>query len=300
MAEDYPLVSIILTTLNGARYLREAIDSCLAQTYTNIELIIVDGGSTDGTLDTARRLWPNRNIESLIEGESSSAQVSREAEAERSGPTLRLLTQKGHGKGAALRTGFAAATGDIIVMLDADGSMDPREISTFVGPLLAGKDFVKGSRFFQGGGTEDMTLLRRLGNLAFVMLTRLIYGGHYSDLCYGYNAFWAHIPNCLELVSDGFEIETAMNLRALRAGLLVAEVPSFEACRKNGVGKLKTFPDGWRVIKTIFKERFLVSPVCAVGNRDRATYQINTFSDYAPNDQSPAQEPNGGYSPKTK
>ena len=87
------------------------------------------------------------------------------------------MQQQGRGKGSALRTGFAAATGDIIVTLDADGSMDPGEIPGYVGQLLAGADYVKGSRFLQGGGTTDITLLRKLGAKAFVYLTRLLFGG---------------------------------------------------------------------------------------------------------------------------
>ena len=141
-------------------------------------------------------------------------------------------------------------------MLDADGSTDPREIPAFVRALTDGADFAKGSRFMQGGGTADMPLHRKLGNWRFVAMVRLLFGGRYTDLCYGYNAFWSRVVPILELDGDGFEIETMMNVRALRAGLEVAEVPSFEHARVYGVGRLRTIPDGWRVLKTIFRERF--------------------------------------------
>jgi glycosyltransferase involved in cell wall biosynthesis len=190
------------------------------------QVVLVDGHSTDGTVEVARALRPD----------------------------IHVVLQEGRGKGAALRTGFDAATGDIIVMLDADGSTDPAEIPAFVGLLLAGSDFVKGSRFLQGGGTIDMPLYRRLGNWGFVMLVRQLFGGQYSDLCYGYNAFWADAVRRLELDGDGFEIETEMNIRALRAGLKISEVPSFEAERIHGRSNLKTIPDGWRVLKTIVRE----------------------------------------------
>jgi glycosyltransferase involved in cell wall biosynthesis len=153
-----------------------------------------------------------------------------------------------------LRTGFAACTGDIIVMLDADGSTDPREIPAFVGALLAGADVAKGSRFLQGGGTADMPLYRKLGNYAFVLAVRLLIGGRYSDLCYGYNAFWSRALARIQPDVDGFEIETLINIRALRAGCRVAEVPSFEARRVYGEGRLRTIPDGWRVLRTIWRE----------------------------------------------
>jgi glycosyltransferase involved in cell wall biosynthesis len=164
------------------------------------------------------------------------------------------VPQEGKGKGAALRSGFAAATGDIIVMLDADGSMDPAEIPAYVGQLLAGADFVKGSRFAQGGGTADMTALRRAGNWGLTQLVRGLFGGRFSDLCYGYAAFWSRVLPTLALTADGFEIETEMNVRALRRRLRVAEVPSFEAERIHGESNLRTFHDGWRVLKAIGRE----------------------------------------------
>ena len=170
------------------------------------------------------------------------------------------MPQVGRGKGAALNTGFAASTGDVIVMLDADGSTDPSEIPLFVGGLLAGADFVKGSRFLCGGGTSDMPLHRKLGNRFFVLLTRIFFGARYSDLCYGYNACWVDVVDSLSLTATGFEVETMMNIRAHRLGLRVSEVPSFEHERIHGIGRLRTIPDGTRVLKTILAERFGRSP----------------------------------------
>jgi glycosyltransferase involved in cell wall biosynthesis len=190
------------------------------------QIVLVDGHSTDSTAEVARTLRPD----------------------------IHVVVQDGKGKGNALRAGFAEATGDIIVMLDADGSTNPDEIPAFVGMLLSGSDFVKGSRFLQGGGTTDMPFYRRLGNWGFVMLVRYLFGGQYSDLCYGYNAFWAEAIRKLDLDGDGFEIETEMNVRALRAGLKIAEIPSFEAERIHGTSNLKTIPDGWRVLRTIVRE----------------------------------------------
>jgi glycosyltransferase involved in cell wall biosynthesis len=155
-----------------------------------------------------------------------------------------------------LRSGFSAAAGEIIVMLDADGSTDPREIPRFIDALTRGADLVKGSRFLRGGGTADMPLYRKLGNAAFVRSVRLLFGGMSTDLCYGYSAFWARILPQLQLDATGFEIETQMALRARWAGLRVVEVPSFEARRIYGSSNLQTIPDGWRVTKQILRERF--------------------------------------------
>jgi glycosyltransferase involved in cell wall biosynthesis len=159
-----------------------------------------------------------------------------------------------------LRRGFAEARGDIIIALDADGSTNPEEIPAFIGMLLAGADFVKGSRFLQGGGTADMPRIRQWGNAALTRLVRWLFGGRYTDLCYGYNAFWSSVLPRLQLDADGFEIETLMNIRALRAGLKVAEVASFEETRLHGKAKLRALPDGWRVAKTILRERLHTLP----------------------------------------
>ena len=96
-------------------------------------------------------------------------------------PGVRVITEKpAAAKASALMTGFEAATGDIIVMLDADGSMDPEEIVLFVAALMSGADFVKGSRFIQGAGTVDMTFIRMFGNWALTLAVRMLYGGSFS------------------------------------------------------------------------------------------------------------------------
>jgi hypothetical protein len=137
-------------------------------------------------------------------------------------------------------------------MLDADGSMDPGEIKLYVSALVNGADFVKGSRFMPGGGSTDITGLRRLGNLFFTGSTNILFGAKFTDLCYGYNAFWKDVLPQISVDCSGFEVET----RVLKAGLTVAEVPSFESDRIYGESNLRTFRDGARVLRTIFRERF--------------------------------------------
>jgi len=216
-------VSVIIPTLNEAPNLPHVFEA-LPDWIT--EVVLVDGRSTDDTVAVARRLWPD----------------------------VRVVTQEGRGKGDALLAGFAASTGDIIVALDADGSTDAREIVRFVTALVAGADFVKGSRFACGGGSADLTRTRRLGNRLLRSLVNQLFGTRYTDLCYGYNAFWARHLDTLALDCTGFEVETLMNIRAATAGLVVHEVPSFEHRRIHGVSNLSIVLDGRRIAKVIIRE----------------------------------------------
>jgi glycosyltransferase involved in cell wall biosynthesis len=164
------------------------------------------------------------------------------------------VTQSGKGKGNAMADGFAACTGDIIVMLDADGSTDPAEIPRFVSALRNGADFVKGSRFAQGGSSMDITFARGLGNHVLRTIVNALYGTNYTDLCYGYNAFWARCLPYMRVDCDGFEVETLINVRIAKAGLIVHEVPSYENVRLHGTSNLRALPDGSRVLRTIMRE----------------------------------------------
>ena len=158
-------------------------------------------------------------------------------------------------------------------MLDADGSTDPKEIPRFVEALLQGNDFAKGSRFLKGGGSHDITPLRSLGNYGLGLLVNVFFRVRYSDLCYGYNAFWRYCLDCIDIDCDGFEIETLINIRICKAQLKVVEIPSFERPRMFGQSNLRTFRDGWRVLKIIVKERVrTASTLPVVRNHFTTTY----------------------------
>jgi glycosyltransferase involved in cell wall biosynthesis len=220
----WPQVSVVIPTLNEAQNLPHVFAKLPRDLH---EVIVVDGFSTDDTLDVVRLLRPDAKI----------------------------VLQQNRGKGDALRCGFEAATGDILVMLDADGSADPAEIPAFVETLVAGADFAKGSRFREGGGSSDITPLRRTGNRALNGLVNFLFRTSYSDLCYGYNAFWRHCLGAMKVDCTGFEVETLINIRVARAGLDIREVPSFESDRIYGQSNLRTFRDGGRVLRTIVRER---------------------------------------------
>jgi glycosyltransferase involved in cell wall biosynthesis len=233
-----PSVSVVVPALNEARNIPHVFAQIPADVY---EVILVDGLSVDDTVATARQVMPD----------------------------VQVVMQTRQGKGNALACGFAAATGDIIAMVDADGSADPSEIPRFVAALLDGADFAKGTRFAEGGGSGDITRLRSFGNYVLTSFFNACYGRSYSDLCYGFNVFWRqHLPVLgLDATSpsqpdgngrlrgDGFEVETLIHVRVAKAGLVVAEVPSFEHQRIHGVSNLNAFRDGRRVVQTILAER---------------------------------------------
>jgi glycosyltransferase involved in cell wall biosynthesis len=233
-----PSVSVVVPALNEARNIPHVFERMPQDVH---EVILVDGFSVDDTVSVAREHWPD----------------------------VRILRQTRMGKGNAVACGVAAATGDIIAMVDADGSADPGEIPRFVEALLDGADFAKGSRFLKGGGSADITRLRTLGNQVLTTFFNLGYGRNYTDLCYGFNVFWRrHAPVIgLDATSpaptggdgrlwgDGFEVETLIHVRVANAGLVVTEVPSFEHPRIHGASNLSAFRDGQRVLKTILAER---------------------------------------------
>lgn len=227
-------VSVVIPTKNEARNVGWVLERLPALVT---EVVLVDGGSVDGTVEAAMAVRDD----------------------------LVVVQQTRRGKGNALAAGFEAATGEYVVMIDADGSMDPAEITAFVAALDAGADYAKGSRFTTGGGSDDITVLRRAGNWGLNALTNVLFGSRFSDLCYGYNAFTRECVAHFDLPTahgtttaqwgDGFEIETMINVRVAVAGAAVTEVPSFEHERRSGVSNLNTFRDGFRVLGTILDER---------------------------------------------
>jgi len=232
-------VSVVIPARNEAHNLPHVLGALPAGLH---EVILVDGHSIDGTIEVALQFKPD----------------------------VKIVQQTRSGKGNALACGFAALTGDIVVMLDADGSADPGEIPAFVAALAAGAEFAKGTRFDRGGCSHDITRFRRMGNAMLNRLVNMLFGTGYTDLCYGYNAFRADLLPVLKLPpvhppdnspdsmlwGDGFEIETLINVRVAQAGSRIIEVGSVEQPRLHGASNLRAVPDGIRVLRTILVERY--------------------------------------------
>ncbi|MGB3483045.1 MAG: glycosyltransferase family 2 protein [Mycobacterium sp.] len=218
-----PTVSLVIPVKNEARNIAWVLEQVKDEVH---ELILVDGNSTDATVITARSCRPD----------------------------IKVVRQDGVGKGSALRTGFLSATGDIIVMMDADGSMVPGEIAHYLHFLTHGYDFAKGSRFIPGGGSLDITPFRRLGNRFLLRVFNRLYGSDVTDLCYGFCAFHRRYLELLALSATGFEIEAEMVCRATRAGLRIVEVPSLELPRRAGKSNLHSVSDGVRVLRAVLRD----------------------------------------------
>lgn len=219
MASDF--VSIVIPALNEEKNIGKLIGEVKRiMGGSRYEIVVVDGHSSDATVRIAR------------------------------GKGARIIYDS-VGKGSALVTGLNAAKGDVIVSMDADLSNEPRELGLLIDGIRIGYDVCMGSRFMTGGNSEDISFVRRLGNRFFVLLVNVIFGGSYSDMCYGYRSFRRGVPSRMHLVEKGFGIETEINIKAVKMGLRVLEVPSVEKKRAAGDPKLRTFRDGYAILRTI-------------------------------------------------
>lgn len=216
-------ISIVIPTLDEEKNIAVAIREVKrVLSGHDYEIIVVDGHSGDSTVSIAKKMG------------------------------ARILYDD-YGKGSALIKGMHAASGSIIISMDADMSNKPEELKLLIAGIEAGYDVCVGSRFLVGGGSDDMPLPRKVGNKFFVMLVNLLYGSRYTDLCYGYRSFSRKAVRELKLREKGFGIETEMNILAQKRHMKILEVPSYEKSRQAGEGKLHSVSDGWHILKTILR-----------------------------------------------
>lgn len=219
-------VRVIIPTLNEVENIGDVIGRL--KRIGCFDILIVDGHSEDGTAVYARKLG------------------------------AKVIVQNGKGKGGALRQAFedSCLDSDVIVIMDADGSMAPEELPMFTKAIKSGVDLVKGSRFLAQGGSDDLTPIRLIGNKILTWVLNLLFLTNYTDLCYGYMAFRKEALRKLSsyLKSDKFEIETEICVKARILGLNVLEIPSFEHVRHYGISNLSTYKDGFKILKLLIRE----------------------------------------------
>ncbi len=193
------------------------------------EIIVVDDGSTDGTRDVLRQL-----------GDS----------------TVRIvLHDKNQGKGAALRTGFAHATGEFVLVQDADLEYDPEDWPKLLAPVIRGRArVVYGSRFT--GERRNMLLLHWIGNRFLSMTTNVLYNTTLSDMETCYKLIERTLIEEMRLVSNRFDIEAEMSAKILKRGVRIYEVPISYSGREFDEGKKITWRDGFSALYTLVKYRF--------------------------------------------
>lgn len=198
------------------------------------EIVIVDDGSTDGTRDILSA-W----------------------KAEQPADMQIIYHEVNGGKGAALRTGFTHATGDVVIVQDADLEYDPRDYVKVLLPLLEGRTpVVYGSRFM-GGTRSAMSLSHTMGNKFLTVLTNVLYGTSLTDMETCYKCFRRDVIADVELRSRRFEIEPEITAKVLKRGYTIFEVPISYNGREFHEGKKITWRDGFVAVRTLIKYRFV-------------------------------------------
>ena len=208
-------VSVIVPCRNEARNIRPVLE--WAAPYAD-ELLVVDGHSSDGTREIAAEM----------------------------GATV--LLDNGKGKGDALRVAIAAASGDILVFVDADGSHDPRDIPALVQPIVDGEaDHVSGSRMLGGSDELHATLnqfVRLFGSQVITLSINYSQGVRLTDSQNGFRAIRADVARSLALASDITTIEQEMIIKTVRRGYRICEVSTHEYVRSNGESNFRVL-DTW-------------------------------------------------------
>ena len=224
-------LSMIVPVFNEIKTVRTLIE----QVYNidmDLEIIAVDDGSTDGSLEVLEELLGEGKIEKL------------------------LIHKANSGKGAAIRTGIQAVTGEAIIIQDADLEYDPREIPGLLKPIEEGRaDVVYGSRFT--GERRNMFFHHWVGNRLLTLLTNVLYNTTLSDMETCYKLFSTPILKKITIRSDRFDFEPEITAKVLRQGVRIYEIPISYAGREYEDGKKITWKDGFAAIWALLKYRFI-------------------------------------------
>jgi glycosyltransferase involved in cell wall biosynthesis len=234
---DYKRLSVVVPVYNERNTIVEIIRRMRAVALPDdleLEILVVDDGSTDGTRDVLRHL------------DDSTLRV--------------VLLPENRGKGAAVRVGFDEATGDLVLVQDADLEYDPADWPRLLDPVLRGKAIVVyGSRFT--GERKNMLLLHWVGNRVLSLVTNLLYDTTLSDMETCYKLMDRRVLEAFRLRANRFDIEPEITAKILRAGIRIYEVPISYAGREFDEGKKITWRDGFGALWALLKYRFVADAV---------------------------------------
>jgi glycosyltransferase involved in cell wall biosynthesis len=229
MRYENPLLSVVMPVYNERTTIEEIVRRVLAVPL-RIELVVVDDGSSDGTGDALQRLQSELGFT--------------------------LLRQTNAGKGAALRRGFAAVTGDLVVVQDADLEYSPEEYPQLIELICQGKaDVVYGSRFL--GRHRAFMFAHYLGNKLVTLVTNILYNTMLTDMETCYKAMRIDVLRSMTLRSNGFGIEPEITAKIFKRGYRVYEVPITYAGRGYEQGKKITWRAGFNALWVLVKYRFV-------------------------------------------
>lgn len=225
-----PLVSIVIPIYNEVELIQTVLKRVRAQPF-EMQLILVDDCSTDGTAEILK------------------------AEKEKPG-TIVLRHERNRGKGAAIRTGLASATGEIVLIQDADMEYNPDDLPALIEPIAAGRaSVVYGSRF--KGSVEKMRPANRVANFLLAWTVTLLYGRRITDEATAYKVFRGDLIRSIDLKCNRFEFCPEVTAKVLRRGERILELPvSFQA-RTFAEGKKIGWTDFIQAVWTLFKYRFI-------------------------------------------
>lgn len=214
-------VSVIIPALNEVGSIGQVLNDIPKDAVD--EILVADGGSKDGTAELVTKMG------------------------------YRIVTQEKKGYGAAIMSGVNQSAGDMVLIINADGSQNPKDIPLLLSKMGEGYDMVLASRYLPGAGSEDDTILHYIGNKIFTFLCNILYGLKVSDVLYFFFAAKKEIFEKVKPTSLDAGICVELPIKTHKAGFKIGEIPSFEKKRTAGKAKVNAFTAGFKILIRVIK-----------------------------------------------